>query len=245
MHSTSEATPPRPLRSDARANRERILRAANDVFAEQGLGASVEEIARRAGVGMGTLYRRFPHKTELIDAIFEVHLYELARVAREALTQSDAWEGLCHFLEQAVSLQARNRGFAEIVAVHLRDENLVARARARVTPLLRQLISRAQEAGALRPDVVYEDISVLLWTSGRIVEATRASAPEFWRRQLALALDGLRASSASPLPEPPLTVLQHRRAMERFAQQLHLDSPALELRTNEGADAAATLLPDA
>ena len=245
MHSTSEAPSPRALRRDARANRERILGAANDVFAEQGLGASVEEIARRAGVGMGTLYRRFPHKTELIDATFEVHLDEVARIAREALAESDAWEGLCRFLEQAVSLQARNRGFAEIVAVHLRDEKLVARARARVTPLLRQLIARAQEAGALRPDIVYEDISVLLWTSGRIVDATRASAPEFWRRQLALALDGLRASSASPLPGPPLTVLQHRRAMERFAQQLHLDSPELEPRSSEAAHAAATLSPDA
>ena len=108
-----------------------------------------------------------------------------------------------------------------------------------------RLIARAQEAGALRPDIVYEDISVLLWTSGRIVDATRASAPEFWRRQLALALDGLRASSASPLPGPPLTVLQHRRAMERFAQQLHLDSPELEPRSSEAAHAVATLSPDA
>lgn len=232
------------LRRDAQANRERILCAASDVFAEHGLAASVEEIARRAGVGMGTLYRRFPHKSALIDAIFEAHLDEVARIAREALTDDDAWGGLCHFLEQAVSLQARNRGFAEIVAVHLRDENLVAKARARVTPLLRELIARAQDAGALRPDIVYEDISVLLWTSGRIVDATRESAPEFWRRQLALTLDGLRASSASPLPQPPLTVLQHRRAMERLAQQLHLEGPPLELASRGKAARAAATLPE-
>ena len=222
MHSTSEATTHRELRRDAQANRERILRAANDVFAEDGLGASVEEIARRAGVGMGTLYRRFPHKTALIDAIFESHLDEDARIAEQALGDPDAWEGFSSFLEQAVSLQAGNRGFAEIVAVHLRDENLVSKARARVTPLLRQLVERAQDAGVLRPDIVYEDISVLLWTSGRVVDATREISPAFWKRQLALALDGLRASNASPLPEPPLTALQHRSAMERFARQLHL-----------------------
>ena len=225
MHSASEEQACRGLRRDARANRERILCAAADAFAEHGLEASVEEIARRACVGMGTLYRRFPNKAALIDAIFEAHLDELARIAQLALAGPDAWVGLCGFLEQTVSLQARNRGFAEIVAVHLRDENLIAKARARVTPLLRRLIERAQAAGELRPDIVYEDISVLLWTSGRVADATRDTAPEFWRRHLALALDGLRAPNATPLPEPPLTVRQHTKAMERFARQLHLAPP--------------------
>jgi len=225
VSSVSDQGDPRGLRRDARANRERILGAAADAFAEHGLEASVEEIARRADVGMGTLYRRFPHKAALIDAIFEAHLDELARIARQALDDPDAWEGLRTFLEQTVSLQAHNRGFAEILAVHLRDEKLIAKARARVTPLLGQLIQRAQAAGALRPDIVYEDVSVLLWTSGHIVEATRDIAPAFWQRQLALALDALRATNASPLPQPPLTTSQHQRAMERFAEQLHLAPP--------------------
>jgi AcrR family transcriptional regulator len=212
----------RELRRDALVNRERILRAADAAFAEHGLEVPVEEIARRAGVGIGTLYRRFPSKAMLIDAIFENHVDELASVALGALAEPDAWVGLTGFLEQAVALQARNRGFAEIISLSLRDEELVAKARARVTPHLRRLIERAQAVGALRPDVVYEDISMLLWTSGRVVDATREVAPEFWRRQLALALDGLRAREAAPLPQPPLTGGQHARAMERLARQLRL-----------------------
>jgi AcrR family transcriptional regulator len=225
VHSASESGRGKALRRDARANRDRILSAAAEAFAEHGLEVSVEEIARRSGVGMGTLYRRFPHKAALVDAIFEAQVDELASIAENALAGGEAWDGLRSFLEQAVSLQAKNRGFAEIVAVHLRDETLIAKARARVTPLLRQLVERAQASGELRPDIVYEDISVLLWMSGRVVDATREVAPDFWRRQLTLALDGLRASNASPLAEPPLTEAQHTRAMERFARQLRLVTP--------------------
>ena len=127
-----------------------------------------------------------------------------------------------------MSLQAENRGFAEICAVHRRDPSLLAKSRARLTPLLSRLIERAQQAGALRPDVVYEDISLLLWTSGRVVDSTRDVAPEFWRRHLTLTLDGLRAGDASPLPHPPLTAAQHATAMERLAEQLHLALPAGE-----------------
>jgi AcrR family transcriptional regulator len=226
--SVSVQTDCRKLRRDAQANRERIISAAAEAFAEHGLEASVEEIARRAGVGMGTLYRRFPSKRALVDAIFEAHLEQLVLIAHRALDESDGWEGFCRFLEQAVALQADNRGFAEIVAVHLRDEALLTRARARVVPPLRRLIERAQAAGELRPDVVYQDVSVLLWTTGRVVEATREIAPHFWRRHLALALDGLRTTDAQPLPEPALTIVQHRKAMERLAEQLHLAPLTLE-----------------
>ena len=85
-----------------------------------------------------------------------------------------------------MALQAENRGFAAIVAVHLRDEQLLAAARRRVTPLMQQLLERAQAAGVVRPDIVHEDISVLFWTSARVVDATRDIAPEFWRRYLTL-----------------------------------------------------------
>ena len=83
---------------------------------------------------------------------------------------------------------------------------------------MQQLIESAQDAGELRADVVYEDISVLLWTTGRVVDATRDVEPDFWQRYLALVVDGLRASSATPLPHPPLTAAKHQRAMTRFAQ---------------------------
>jgi AcrR family transcriptional regulator len=208
-----------PLRRDAEANRRRILAAAAEAFARHGLDVPVDEIARRAGVGMGTLYRRFPTKAALVEAIFEEHLDRLAALAEQALLDDDPWRGLAGFIERTVALQAENRGFAAIMAVHLRDEQLLTGARRRVTPVVTRLIERAQAAGVLRPDVVHEDISVLFWTSARVVDATRDVAPEFWRRHLSLSLDGLRPAGATPLPHPPLTPAQHREAMQRLASQ--------------------------
>ena len=219
MHSASPASVDRPLRRDARENRERILEAAGEAFAELGIDASVEEIAYRANVGVGTLYRRFPTKDALIDAVFEGHLDRIAAAAERALQATHPWDALLDYLAFVVGLQAADRGLSEIVGANLRTEQLLGRARMRLRPLVERLIVRAQESGDLRDDVVYEDISVLLWTTGRVVDATRDVAPEFWQRYLALTVDGLRARSASPLPQPPLTAARHRAAMRRFTQQ--------------------------
>ena len=208
------------LRRDAEENRLRILAAAADAFAEHGLEVPVDEIARRAEVGVGTLYRRFPTKAALVEAIFEEQLDRLAAMAEEGLRDDDPWRGLAGFLERTVALQAESRGFAAIMAVHLRDEKLLAESRSRVKPLVAALVESAQAAGVLRPDVVPEDISVLFWTSARVVDATRDAAPEFWRRHLALALDGLRPQGATPLPHPPLTSEQYQQAMRGLASQL-------------------------
>ena len=207
----------RPLRRDARENRERILVAARLAFAEGGIDVSVEEIAQRAGVGMGTLYRRFPTKDALIDAVFEQHLDRIAASAEAGRANSDAWMAFIGYLTDVVRLQVNDCGLSQILGAYLSAEDLVARARTRLRPLVQQLIERAQDQGDLRPDVVYEDISVLLWTTGRVVDATRDVEPDFWQRYLALAIDGLRASSATPLPRPPLTAAKHRLAMTSFA----------------------------
>ncbi len=188
------------------------------MFAEHGIDASVDEVACRAGVGVGTLYRRFPTKDALIDAVFEDHLERLAAAAEQALAAEDPWEGLLAYLSYVVGLQAADRGLSEILGAHLRTEQLIARARSRLRPLVQRLIDRAQAAGELRADVVYEDVSVLLWTTGRVVDATREIAPEFWQRYLGLLMDGLHTRNASPLPRPPLTPTKHRQAMRRFTQ---------------------------
>jgi AcrR family transcriptional regulator len=219
MPSTYARIADRPLRRDARENRERILEAARGAFAELGIDASVEDIACRAGVGIGTLYRRFPTKDALIDAVFEEHLDLIAAAAEQALEAPDVWEALLRYLTYVVGLQAADRGLSELVGASPGTEQRVARARTRLRPLVQRLITGAQEAGRLRADVVYEDLSVLLWTTGRVVDATRDVAPEFWRRYLALMVDGLRAGDTSPLPQPPLTPAKHREAMRRFMQQ--------------------------
>lgn len=207
----------RPLRRDAQANRERILLAAREAFASRGLDVGVEEIAQRAGVGMGTLYRRFPTKDALVDAIFEERLDELGRAADRALADEDPWRGLSGLLERTVALQAEDRGFADVLAARMRDERLTAPVRARIAPQLERLVERAREDGSLRPDATYEDVAVLLWSSGRVADATHDVAPAYWRRHLGLILDALRAPRAMPLQAPPLSRAQHRRSMERLA----------------------------
>lgn len=216
----------RPLRRDAHENRERLVEAAREAFAELGIDASVEEIATRAGVGIGTLYRRFPTKDALVDAIFEEHMDELVAAAERELEAEDGWDGLVSYLTFVVHRQATDRGLNDIVGAQLQTEERVAQARSRLRPVVQKLVDNAQASGRLRGDVVYEDVSVLLWTTGRVADATRDVAPLFWQRHLALAIDGLRAAGASQLPQPPLTAAKHTAAMRQFTQQRARPTPA-------------------
>jgi AcrR family transcriptional regulator len=208
---TSEKT----LRRDAQRNRDRIVASARILFARDGVEATVEEITRHAGVGMGTLYRHFSTKEELVDAVLEDAFAELVGTAEQAVAEEDAWAGFKVFLEQAVALHAANRGLKDVVATREHGRKRAGAMRARLRPLLRRLIERAQAQGTLRPDFTPEDIPLLFWTSGRVIEATATVAPEFWRRHLGLLLDGLRAEAATPLPHPPLTESQLNRATGR------------------------------
>jgi len=205
----------RTLRSDARRNRERLVASARELFAREGVEVPVEEITHHAGLGMGTLYRHFPTKEELIDAVLEDAFAEIVGLAEHAAAEDDAWTGLTGFLEQALALHAANRGLKDVLANEERKRKRTEAMRARIRPLLRQLIERAQEQGTLRADVTSEDLPLLFWTSGRVIELTEAVAPEYWRRHLGLLLDGLRAEAATPLPRPPLTRAQLARAARR------------------------------
>jgi AcrR family transcriptional regulator len=199
------------LRSDALRNRERLVASARELFARSGVDVSVEEITRNAGVGMGTLYRHFPTKEELVDAVLEDAFAELVEVAARSAANPDAWVGFTDFLEQALAMHAANRGLKDVLATREHGAHHAGAMRARIRPLLRRLIERAQEQGSLRPDFAAEDLSLLFWTGGRVIETTAAVAPEHWRRYLGFVLDGLRADAATPLPEPPLTAGQLAR----------------------------------
>ena len=198
-------TAQRPLRRDAERNRDRIVEAARTAFASDGIDVSVEEVARRAGVGMGTLYRRFPTKGDLIDAVLEDAFSEICQAAEEALELEDGWAGFTTFLERVFQLHVRNRGIKDVVASGQHDRRRLEALRAQMRPLVAELIRRAQEQGALRADFVPEDMPILIWTGGRVAELTSAVSPELWRRYLGFVLDGLRSDAATPLTHPPLT----------------------------------------
>ena len=205
-----------PLRRDAQRNRERILVATRQAFQERGLDVGVDEIARRAGIGMGTLYRHFPTKDALIDAIVQVRFDELTTFAEQALAAPDAWEGFAGFLVAAADMQAADRGFKDALAARRRDELEVKLARGRLHAAVAALVQRGQDEGALRADLTGEDVIVLLWATGRIVERTAETAPGQVRRFLALHLAGLRpeaAAAGQPTDVPALSARQLRRAM--------------------------------
>jgi AcrR family transcriptional regulator len=212
----STGTQRRP-RKDAERNRRRLLDAAREAFAAQGLDVGVDEIARRAGVGMGTLYRHFTTKTALIDAIVNERFDELAQIAREATEDDDAWRGFSHFMIAGVELQVDDRGFKDALSGRIPAESAIGEARKRLEPCVRELIERAQTAGALRSDLEFEDVAVLFWATARIVESTHDVAPDAWRRFLSISLDGLRPSAATEPPAPPLTGAQYRKSMDRWA----------------------------
>jgi AcrR family transcriptional regulator len=200
------------LRRDARRNRERIVSSAGALFATEGIDVSVEEITRHAGVGMGTLYRHFPTKEDLVDAVLEEAFDAYVDVANRALEEADAWTGFRTFFEQALELHVANRCLMDVVATSEHGRDRAQAMRQRLRPLLRRLIEQAQGRGALRPDFAPADVPLVFWTAGRVIETTESIAPGYWRRYLGLLLDGLRAPAATALERPPLTRAQLDRA---------------------------------
>ena len=208
---TATVSAVKTLRSDARRNRERLVASARELFSAHGVDVPVEDITHHAGVGMGTLYRHFPTKDELLDAVLEDSFAELVQAAEEAAAADDAWAGFTGFLERALAAHAANRGLKDVLAARGQGAQRAEAMRARIRPLLRRMIQRAQEQGTLRADFKPEDLPLVFWTADRVIDRTAAVAPDYWRRFLGLLLDGLRADAATPLPRPPLTRTQLER----------------------------------
>ena len=209
----------RPLRKDAERNRARILDAASELFTERGLGVTLNDIAHHADVGVGTVYRRFPNKELLIDALFEQKMSQMVELAERALEDPDPWHGLTTFLELGLELQVRDKGLKQLLLGTLEGCARVGGMRERMTPLVDALVSRARDAGALRPDVETADIPVLQWMVGAVVDHGRDVKPELWRRYFALMLRGLRAEPTppDPLPVEALTIPQLEQVMQSGA----------------------------
>jgi AcrR family transcriptional regulator len=208
--------PERPLRKDAERNRRRILEAAGEVFAECGVQATLDAVAERAGVGVGTVYRRFPDKEALIDALFEERIEAIAAIARECLAMDDAWDAFAAFFDRAVSLHAQDRALKDLVFSAAHGSERVARARARIKPAMEELVGRAQADGRLRADFAVNDAPLLQLMLTEAIEYAGDVEPDAWRRYLAMLLDGLRAEAAStPLAPPALTDPQLDAVMTR------------------------------
>ncbi|OJF10360.1 TetR/AcrR family transcriptional regulator [Couchioplanes caeruleus] len=196
----------RPLRRDAEVNRQRLLAAAQELFARRGLDVTLNDIAHHAGVGVGTAYRRFANKEEVIDALFEQRLDQVGVLADESLRDPDAWRGLTTFLEGSLRMQAEDRGLQEVLNNPQLGQHRITQARERVAPLVIAIVERAKDQGALRPDVEGTDAIFIQLALTALMDRTRDTAPALYRRYLTIFLDGLRADRG-PLSALPVEAL--------------------------------------
>jgi AcrR family transcriptional regulator len=195
----------RPRRRDAQERREKLIAAAQREFAAHGVDASLEKIAREAGVSIGTLYRHFPTRLDLLMAAFKPRVKKFLDGAEKALEMVDPWEGFVYYLENLFSVQAGDRGFNDFLSRRFTDNAETEHIHDQMCRDIGVVLTRAQEAGEARPDITQADIINLIWSHGQITRATNAAAPNAWRRYLHLMLDAYRAERAHPIPEPPMT----------------------------------------
>ena len=184
----------RPLRRDAERNRQRILAAAAELFSERGLDASLDDVARAAGVGVGTVYRRFPDKESLIRELFRERVDALVTVAEEACNAADPWQGFVSYLEYTAAALAGDLGLRQLLMFGNYDRDQVCYARDRMRPVVTRLVRRAQVSGDLRADFAATDVKMIAFMLASVAEYTAAVTPLVWRRYLAMLLDGLRPS---------------------------------------------------
>lgn len=197
----AEVSVDRALRADARRNREAVLVAAKKLFADQGLDAQMPDLAKAAKVGVGTVYRHFPTKDDLIAALVAERFERLAQQAREGLEAEDAWRGIAEFIRFAAQIQADDRGLCEVMGSRLEVMDAAARA-AGLPELCDQLVKRAQRAGDLRKDLTWEDVPMIACGLGRIAQTDVGPATGRWPRLVEIILDGLRAPGSGRLPRP-------------------------------------------
>jgi AcrR family transcriptional regulator len=190
----------RPLRADARRNRERVLTAAREVFSEQGREAQMDDVARRAAVGVGTVYRHFPTKEALLEALAVDAFERIVAITRENLKLEDPWEALTRTLWAGAEILAADRALSEVMSEIPGPVPVGLHTQRELNESMADLLRRAQAAGVLRPDIVVDDIPMLMCGVGAATRKSHACANS-WRRHMAILVDGLRAASASgPLP---------------------------------------------
>lgn len=191
MSDDAEAPDQPVLRRDAERNRERILEAAGRLIGERGLDISHDEIAREAHVGVGTVYRRFPTRGQLLDALYEGELEAMVAVAEEAARLDDPWQGLEVFFVRTFEEQAANRGLRELLIGHSGGTELARRAQERIGPVVGEIVARARQAGSLSPAIGATDMAMIPVMINAVMHASRDVDPQLWRRWAAIVLDGM------------------------------------------------------
>ncbi|KIF66724.1 TetR family transcriptional regulator [Streptomyces sp. AcH 505] len=193
---------PAALRADARHNRERILKAARETYAADGIDAPITTIARRAGVGVATLYRRFPTRASLVTEAFTEQLAHCVAVLDEALADPDPWRGFCSVVEKVCLMQAADRGFTDAFLTQFPDETAFDQQRSHAERGLAELVRRAKDAGQLRADFDHTDVTLVLLANGGVIARSRQGSPAATRRLVGYLLQSFRADGARPLPPP-------------------------------------------
>ncbi|MFC6011136.1 TetR/AcrR family transcriptional regulator [Nocardia lasii] len=213
-HATTTATPPRRLRADAARNQQRIVAAARELFADHGLEITLDDVAERAGVGVGTVYRRFANKKELIAEVFDQHVKDFADAADAAMENPDPWLALVEFFESACKHLATNRGFGEVMLELEEDPARFAELRDRIHPSVAGLIDRAREAGAVHADIATSDFFALIHMVNSLAEFAGPVNSDVWQRYMAITLNGVRTDAVPrrPLLVPPMTDEEVERA---------------------------------
>jgi len=205
------AAAPRPgLRADAERNRQRVIASAREVFAERGLDVPIEDIARHAGVGVATLYRRFPTRADLIAGAFEAKMAAYADAVGQALANPDPWAGFCGYIERVCAMQAEDRGFAHVLTMTFPAAKQFEAERKLAYRGFLDLVSRAQAAGRLREDFVGEDLAMLLMANAGVIAGTADAAPGTWRRFAAYMIQAFSAHNTERLPPPPTPTAMYR-----------------------------------
>ena len=204
----------RPLRKDAERNRRRLLAAAAELFAQRGLDVTLNDVAHHAGVGVGTAYRRWANKQELIDELFARRLDDVVTLANKALDDDDAWHGFVTFLEGSLRMQLEDRGLKEILSDPDLGRDQVNESRDRIAPLVEAIVERARASGDLRPEFTATDAIFIQLALHGVMDRTRGMDPELYRRYLTMILDGIRADGPhSELPVAALSVEQTHALM--------------------------------
>lgn len=193
---------PRPLRRDAARNRQRILEAADELFRRRGLSASLNDIAHYAGVGVGTVYRHFPDKDQLVEGLFEQRFEELVRRMEEAVADPDAWHGLTSFIRFSTDLQASDHAIKDLLTGGHVGLERISRIRARLMPMGEELVRRAHADGRLREDIEAADLPVIQGMMGPLIDASAELDPDLYRRYLDIVIRGI---AARPEQEPALS----------------------------------------